>query len=234
MRFCRSHRTIQLKSNSKAKSTSFAATFLDRDKDRGHGTGISEIFLCDKLRFESWVEQPCVARVPEATLLIHVDDVLYCGSAEFFHKKFLPCCQEQFTLSWSTLGEAISSITFLKKKFVATSTGIMVVPGTDVKNIVETFEAHFGKVKSQTIPCDSSIQLEDVSQPLSQVDAGWCSVVGSCLYLGRDRPDLVFTIKELASRMAKPTLNALQHLRKMVGNQSTCSSCRPRQMEVVC
>ena len=111
----------------------------------------------------------------------------------------------------------------------------MVVPGTDVKSIVETIETHFGKVKSQTIPCDSSIQLEDVSQPLSQVDAGWYrSVVGSCLYLGRDRPDLVFTIKELASRMAKPTLNALQHLRKMVGNQSTCSSCRPRQMEVVC
>ena len=85
-------------------------------------------------------------------------------------------------------------------------------------DIVETFEAHFGKVKSQTIPCDPSIQLQDVSQPLSQVDTGWYrSVVGSCLYLGRDRPDLVFTIKELASRMAKPTLNALQHLRKMVG-----------------
>ena len=94
----------------------------------------------------------------------------------------------------------------------------MVVPGTDVKSIVETFETHFGKVKNQTIPCDSSIQLEDVSQPLSQTDAGWYrSVFGSCLYLGRDRPDLVFTIKELASRMAKPTLNALQHLRKMVG-----------------
>ena len=39
--------------------------------------------------------------------------------------------------------------------------------GTDVKSKVETFETHFGKVKSQTIPCDSSIQLEDVSQPLS-------------------------------------------------------------------
>ena len=63
--------------------------------------------------------------------------------------------------------------------------------GTDVKSIVETFETHFGKVKSQTIPCDSSIQLEDVSQPLSQVDAGWYrSVVGRCLCLGRDRPDL--------------------------------------------
>ena len=175
-------------------------------------------FLCDKLQFEFCIEQPCVARVPEATLLIHVDDVLYCGSSDFFHKKFLPCCQEQFTLSWSALGEVGSSITFLKKKFVATTTGIMVVPGTDVKSIVETFETHFGKVKNQTIPCDSSIQLEDVSQPLSQTDAGWYrSVVGSCLYLGRDRPDLVFTIKELASRMAKPTLNALQHLRKMVG-----------------
>lgn len=57
-----------------------------------------------------------------------------------------------------------------------------------------------------------------MSQPLAQVDAGWYrSVVGSCLYLGRDRPDFVFTIEEVASRMAKPTLNALQQLRKMVG-----------------
>ena len=72
--------------------------------------------MCDKLHFEFCVEQPCVARVPEATLLIRVDDVLYCGSSEFSHKKFLPCCQEQFTLSWYTLGEAGSSITVFEEE----------------------------------------------------------------------------------------------------------------------
>ena len=96
----------------------------------------------------------------------------------------------------------------------------MVVPGTDVKSIVETIETHFGKVKSQTIPCDSSIQLEDVSQPLSlkwMLDGivQWLAVVfiwvetGLILYSP--------SMKEFASRMAKPTLNALQHLRKIVG-----------------
>jgi hypothetical protein len=142
-------------------------------------------FLCDKLHFKFCIEQPCVARVPEATLLIHVDDVLYCsivGVQSFSTRSSCHAAKNHFFLSWSTLGEAGSSIMFLKKKFVATPTGIMVVPGTDVKSIVETFETHFGKVKSRTIPCESSIQLEDVSQPLSQVDAGWYrSVVGSCL-----------------------------------------------------
>ena len=38
-----------------------------------------------------------------------------------------------------------------------------------------------------------------------------------CLYLGRDRPDLIFPIKELAGKMSKPTATSLQNLRKLVG-----------------
>ena len=37
------------------------------------------------------------------------------------------------------------------------------------------------------------------------------------MYIGRERPDLMFTIKELASSMASPTLSSLQHLRKLIG-----------------
>ena len=200
-------------------------------------------FLCDKLQFEFCIEQPCVARVPEATLLIHVDDVLYCGSSDFFHKKFLPCCQEQFTLSWSALGEVGSSITFLKKKFVATSTGIMVVPGTDVKSIVETFETHFGKVKNQTIPCDSSIQLEDVSQPPFSNRCWLVSLSGWKLpLLGTRPPRPCFhyqgTCKsdgkantECASTLAQD--GWISAYNRRAGNQPTCSSCRARQVEIL-
>ena len=45
--------------------------------------------------------------------------------------------------------------------------GILVTPGIPVARIVEAFEESFGPVRGQVIPCDNSIQLEDVSQLLS-------------------------------------------------------------------
>ena len=50
---------------------------------------------------------------------------------------------------------------------------------------------------------------------------GYRSVVGTCLYLARDRPDLLFAVKELSGSMAKPTVTALQRLRKLVGYLKT-------------
>jgi hypothetical protein len=91
-------------------------------------------------------------------------------------------------------------------------------PGTSVEKVVRAFEERFGVARSQKIPCSSEIQLEDNSPLLSPRDASaFRSVVGLCLYIGRERPDLMFTIKELASSMASPTMTALQRLRKMIG-----------------
>ena len=42
-------------------------------------------------------------------------------------------------------------------------------------------------------------------------------MVGTCLYLARDRPDLLFTVKELSGAVAKPMFTALQRLKKLVG-----------------
>ena len=67
------------------------------------------------------------------------------------------------------------------------------------------------------LPCDASIQLEDASQLSSMADARkFRSIVGMALYLGRDRPDAMFAIKELAGKMSEPTLTSLQDLRKLV------------------
>ena len=91
-------------------------------------------------------------------------------------------------------------------------------PGISVGKIVDCFEEAFGSVRGQSVQCDNSIQLEDVSQALKPGDASsFRSVVGVALYLGRDRPDAISTIKELAGKMSKPTRTALQHLRKLVG-----------------
>ena len=43
------------------------------------------------------------------------------------------------------------------------------------------------------------------------------SAVGGFLYLARDRPDLLFCVKEISAKMATPTLIALQRLKKVMG-----------------
>ena len=46
-------------------------------------------------------------------------------------------------------------------------------------------------MREQPIPCDSSIQLEDVSNELAPADAAtFRSLVGMCLYFSRERPDI--------------------------------------------
>ena len=83
----------------------------------------------------------------------------------------------------------------------------MVVPGTQVHKVVEVFKDHFGAVRGQLIPCHASIQLEDVSAELTPTDAAvFRRVVGMCLYLSRDRPDIISPVKEASGRMSRPTL----------------------------
>ena len=84
---------------------------------------------------------------------------------------------------------------------------LMLTPGISVARVVKLFEESFGVARSQKIPCNAEIQIEDASQELGARDAtAYRSIVGLCLYISRARPDLMFTIKELASSMSKPTL----------------------------
>ena len=96
---------------------------------------------------------------------------------------------------------------------------MILAPGTTVVKVVGAFEsAAIGQARPQKLPNDSSLQLPDHSQKLSAKDAGaYRSIVGLCLYIGRERPDLMYTIKELASCMSSPTLTSLARLRKMIG-----------------
>ena len=140
------------------------------------------------------------------------------AATTFFNDSFLKACKEKFVVNVSELAGNGSSISFLKKKLIRVEDGILVAPGIPVQRIVEAFEEAFGTVRAQVLPCDASIQLEDGSQFLSTADATkFRSIVGMALYLGRDRPDAMFAIKELAGKMSKPTLTSLQHLRKLVG-----------------
>ena len=125
---------------------------------------------------------------------------------------------EKFSISHDELTGPGSNIKFLRRTISEVDDGLVLSPGTKVAKVVQAFEEAFGTARAQKIPCDSSTQLPDSSQKLDNRDSSnYRSIVGSCLYIGRERPDLMFTIKELASSMASPTLSSLQHLRKLIG-----------------
>ena len=127
-----------------------------------------------------------------------------------------------------------TEIQFLKRTLRRVPSGLALLPGTSIAKVIHGFEAYFGKARPQTIPCDSSIQTEDLSASLNSADAyAFGSVVGKVLYLARDRPDLLFTVKELSSSMSKPTLTAVARLRKLVGYVKTTSEfCMMLEMPV--
>ena len=76
----------------------------------------------------------------------------------------------------------------------------------------------FGAARIQKTPCDAGIEQEDMSKELGLYESGcYRSIIGLLLYLARDRVDIMFTVKELATSMSKPTLCSLQRLRKLMG-----------------
>ena len=190
----------------------------------GQRLGAKQWFLClktflmEELGFTFCAEQPCLARTPEATIMIHVDDILFVGLRSFWNDKFLKKMKERFTVSHDELKGVGSHITFLRRKIMEVENGLILAPGTTVEKVADAFESAFGSARCQKLPNDPSLQMPDSSQKLSASDASaYRSIVGLCLYIARERPDLMYTIKELSACMSSPTLAALAHLRKMIG-----------------
>jgi hypothetical protein len=61
--------------------------------------------------------------------------------------------------------KVMAEVSFLKRRLVKLSDGLLIVPGTAVEKVVAYFERFFGPARAQKIPCDSSIQNEDESRP---------------------------------------------------------------------
>ena len=166
-------------------------------------------------------EQPVLAREKNGKFMfmLHVDDLLFfLGDTKCWKKVFLPKMRAKFSVSCNELSGPGTSISFLKRKMTMMHDGLLIVPGTSVGKATECFERHFGQVRAQQVPCDAGIQVEDGSQELlSPRDAtAYRSVIGLLMYLSRDRMDVIFALKELTPKMAKPTLTAVQKLRKLI------------------
>ena len=150
--------------------------------------------------------------------MLRVDDLLFTGRRQYWSQVFLPLMKQKFNVSFSDLGEPGTEISFLKRRLIRVSDGLVIVPGTTVSKVVESFEQFFGHARLQKIPCDAAVQQNDSSQLLGPKDAkNYRSIIGLLLYLSRDRVDIMYSVKELSSFMAAPTLCSIQRLRKLIG-----------------
>jgi len=109
-------------------------------------------FFTEQLGFTFFQEQPCLARTPEATIMIHVDDILFVGLKSFWNDVFLKKTKKRFTVSHDELKGVGSSITFLRRKIAEVENGLILAPGTTVEKVVGAFEAAFGQAGSQKLP----------------------------------------------------------------------------------
>ena len=157
-----------------------------------------------------YIEQPWMAKNSHCCV-VDVDDVMFCGDGFYWETVFLK------KLKSTTASVIHSCSTFLKRKITRLESGLALIPGTKASRVIELFESHFGKARPQSIACDASIQTEDVSEEVDQRHAhAFRAVMGTLLCLARDRPDLLFVVKELSSSMSRPTLTAISRLWKVI------------------
>ena len=69
------------------------------------------------------------------------------------------------------LVEPETEISFLKRRLIRVSNGLVIVPGTTASKVVESFEQFCGHARLQKIPCDAAVQQIDSSQLLGPKDA---------------------------------------------------------------
>lgn len=111
-----------------------------------------------------------------------------------------------------------STFQFLRRTYEKTVNGLKVSPGKYAENMIEAYEEKLGRTKVQKLPCSQEMLEPDGTTLLhAELASLYRSVVGCGIYLSQERPDIAFTIKELASSMSCPTTGSLNKLGKLIG-----------------
>ena len=132
-------------------------------------------------------------------LLIHVDDVMFIGELDYIDKVFLLGLKATFEISETILRSPGDEMSFLKRTYRLEADGLSILPGRYGEDMIEAFEKRYSSVKIQNIP-GAEIQEPDSSSLLGYEEASlYRSLVGSGIYLGQERWDVCFPVKELAS-----------------------------------
>ena len=98
-----------------------------------------QAFLKERMDFQFSAVQPCMARNSKATILIHVDDILFVGLKSFWDEVFLKEMQQKFSISHEQLDGVGSSIKFLRRTMTETNEGLVITPGTNVEKMVRIY-----------------------------------------------------------------------------------------------
>ena len=120
--------------------------------------------LQETMDFEFSMEQPCMARTKECTIIIHVDDILFVGLKTFWKDVFLPNMSQKFSISHDQLQGNGTSIKFLRRTITEVPEGLVLSPGTSVAKVVQSFEQHFGTARAKrfrVIPVCNGWQLTE-------------------------------------------------------------------------
>eukprot|EP00913_Durusdinium_trenchii_P034869 g32617.t1 len=133
-------------------------------------------------------------------------------------EQFIPDLKQSFEISEQHLTGEGSSFQFLRRTYVEIEGGLKVMPGKYAESMIEMYEEKMGKVKMQKLPCGPEVLEADGSVELkAELASLYRSLVGCGIYLSQERPDVSYTIKELASTMSFPTTSSLRKLGKLIG-----------------
>ena len=156
-------------------------------------------------------------------LLVHVDDVMVVGRRSYILDFFILLITKRFEINSNFLDKVGDKITFLKRTYVLVDDGLVVVPGCYIETMLEIFERSHGHVRAQRVPADASLLIEDKSQEPNMVDATlFASPVGIAFYLSQVRVGSAFCVKELASKMSRPTAIACARFKNLLVHTPLC------------
>jgi hypothetical protein len=109
------------------------------------------------------------------------------------------------------------SFVHLKRKRVITNDGLWITPGdAHLKKLLELTGLHWSSTGRDT-PQTKDLSSIQEAEPLSPEDGTlFRSITGILMYLANDRPDVQYTVNELACAMAKPSRQALEAAKHLV------------------
>ena len=169
-------------------------------------------FLAEKLKGEGF--KPCAAspavfaKPGKCCICTHVDDLLIIGSEaevktaiEFLRSIFKLKVQGPF----NQIGD---SYIYLKRHVCLHEKGIMVEADCKhVNSLIEQLDLQH--VRGRSTPLPNNHTNEDTSELLDFKDkAVFQSATGRLMYLVGDRPDLMYAVRYLSSKMSSPTRTA--------------------------
>ena len=86
-------------------------------------------------------EQPCIAGNEHCCIMVHVDDVMFCGDGAYLDV-FLTGLKQRYSISHSQLEGVDSESQFLKRTLRRVPNGLALLPSTSIAKVIHGFETY--------------------------------------------------------------------------------------------